>query len=405
MFGRIASATLVTVVAASALPAGYYSGIEEREEMRPAATDYENIFKKRLDHLRAIPAQKVEYDPPLRQRYVMLEALAREAPGRGGMPKLDTLEQQLIFSSVLIRRGRARDAALALEAVVLPEHENHFMVLSHYASALFLSGERPLEKRSVRYMKKALEKWPKIKLDDSGVEFADLTDEQKKLLKSFGWDLYDIKNYREYETYFERLILSRVKEKDLLLEKKPTPESVDPIFVDSKGQPIRFVNDKGEFEAGAIAKSAKEQMPHMKAVDVVEQLLIWMPNDTRLFWLLGEVFNASAMERPTQKAKNQAVANAYSVFDSLYKLMADPLGPQIPKYGFEEIKLRREALATYLRQHQESFDLPLPDETKPESPWWRIGVGFAAGMALGMFALWQIQEIRRRRATRAGMKA
>ena len=48
--------------------------------------------------------------------------------------------------------------------------------------------------------------------------------------------------------------------------------------------------------------------------------------------------------------------------------------------------------------------LPKDDDTPPGTPfdWWRtLGVGFFTGLVVGMFAVWQLQEMRRRRQARA----
>jgi hypothetical protein len=56
-------------------------------------------------------------------------------------------------------------------------------------------------------------------------------------------------------------------------------------------EPLRFVGDSGKFEVGKIAAAEKAKLPP-NAILIVQQLLIWMPDDQRLFWLLGELLNA-----------------------------------------------------------------------------------------------------------------
>ena len=120
--------------------------------------------------------------------------------------------------------------------------------------------------------------------------------------------------FRRCEERFERLVVHRVQEKKKI--QKPEDEEVDPIFLDAKDQPIRFLNEKGEYEAGRIADADFKLLPR-DAVEQVEQLLIWMPNDPRLLWLLAETLNASAMEHSKQQAKSLAVENALKVFNRL----------------------------------------------------------------------------------------
>src|SRR5262249_39564363 len=56
--------------------------------------------------------------------------------------------------------------------------------------------------------------------------------------------------------------------------------------------PVRFVNDKGEYQPGVIAASEKAKLPP-DAIATVQQLLLWVPTDTRLLWLLGELYAAN----------------------------------------------------------------------------------------------------------------
>ena len=78
--------------------AGYYSSIDTRLELS-WSRDFEKVFGGILDDLRAIPVPKPERDPIIRKRYVLIETLSRD-----GALKLDTLEQKLNYSTVLIRR-------------------------------------------------------------------------------------------------------------------------------------------------------------------------------------------------------------------------------------------------------------------------------------------------------------
>src|ERR1035438_1357325 len=196
-------------------------------------------------------------------------------------------------------------------------------------------------------MRKALENWPKT--------WGEGNAEQKQFLESLGWEETAFERYRQYETLFKRLIDNRLKEKKQLDPKNPAAERVDPIFLDAKGEPIRFVNEKGLFEPGRIAAADKEQMPR-DAVEAVEQLLLWMPADNRLLWLLGEVFNASAMESRDQKGKNHAIMSAFTIFQK----MTNPLAPT--NYGFKEINSRYEALGKYVDAMPPEVIVNLPDE-------------------------------------------
>src|SRR5579862_8797628 len=78
--------------------AGIYTTIDTPEETR-WARDYDRVFRFVLADLKSIGAAKPERDPPIRRRYVLMEALAHD-----GIAPLKTLEQKLNYSAVLIRR-------------------------------------------------------------------------------------------------------------------------------------------------------------------------------------------------------------------------------------------------------------------------------------------------------------
>jgi hypothetical protein len=355
--------------------------------------DYFNVFRNVMDNLSTISSEKPATNPPIRRRYLFIEILARD-----GTLKLDTLEQKLDYSTVLIRRGRALEAARFLD-VVTGENKNaeNFLLASQHATAYFLSADRGLERESGRLMKKALEKWPQ--------SWEGLSEDQKELLKSFGiLHAIDFDHYRKCEVLFQRLMENRLKEKSRQEKKETVEETVDPIFRDAKGDPIRFLNEKGEYEAGRIANADKEQMPR-EAVEYVQQLLLWMPGDDRLLWLLAETFNASAMEQTNPKEKNMAVWNAHKIFERLTNLKT-PV-----KYGLKEIRKRSAVLEAHVNANPIDIAPPPP----PEDPndvkmtsrewWWRQTVVLIVGLAVGMFVIWQIQETRRRRQARAAAKS
>lgn len=79
--------------------------------------------------------------------------------------------------------------------------------------------------------------------------------------------------------------------------RRPNPETEDPapLFpLPAPGKPavpVRFVNDAGAYEPGALAAAERAKLPP-DAVAVVQQLLLWFPSDVRLYWLLAELYAA-----------------------------------------------------------------------------------------------------------------
>ncbi|MBA4188668.1 MAG: hypothetical protein C0467_11775 [Planctomycetaceae bacterium] len=78
-------------------------------------------------------------------------------------------------------------------------------------------------------------------------------------------------------------------------EKADEIEDVLPLFplagATGLTAPVRFVNDAGVYQPGTIAASEKAKLP-LDAIAVVQQLLLWFPGETRLYWLLAELYAA-----------------------------------------------------------------------------------------------------------------
>jgi hypothetical protein len=80
------------------------------------------------------------------------------------------------------------------------------------------------------------------------------------------------------------------------LDRANETEDVLPLFPLPTGPgdtaaPVRFVNDTGGYEPGRLAPAERAKLP-ADAVAVVQQLLLWFPGETRLYWLLAELYAA-----------------------------------------------------------------------------------------------------------------
>ncbi len=126
-------------------------------------------------------------------------------------------------------------------------------------------------------------------------------EQQKELIRNFPKTLFRytpeelawLKRFEEQ--YHLPFLFSRSRQpKSTGLE---ATEDVDPIFPyvkppKSNTEPVRFVGESGQYEAGRIADHEKAKLPP-DALAIVQQLLIWYPKDDRLLWLLGELYNAN----------------------------------------------------------------------------------------------------------------
>jgi hypothetical protein len=196
----------------------------------------------------------------------------------------------------------------------------------------------------------------------------------------------------------------RLKEERLAKKNKALPETVDPIFVDedSKEFPrpaVKFLNEKGEFEVGRIAKAEKAKLPK-DAIEIVEQLLLWMPTDQRLMWLLGEVSNASIMDCTKENERNRMLRSTYKIFQTVTPLENPPSFAPMAKIRLDALT----PIVEKLKDENVIDESQVPKDREPNGTtawpldWWRtVIVGFITGLAVGMFSIWQLQEIRRRR--------
>lgn len=140
---------------------------------------------------------------------------------------------------------------------------------------------------------------------------------------------------------------------------------VDALF------PIRFVGPSGEYEAGKLADAERAKLAP-DAIALVQQLLLWFPEDTRLLWLLGELYNAEG-----------DIRTAEQVFD-------DCVGPR---------NFQSEALREHRRIVKDAVAAipppPAPESFLPDANtlWLVGGVG---GALIAIFVVLQSRELYRR---------
>jgi hypothetical protein len=143
---------------------------------------------------------------------------------------------------------------------------------------------------------------------------------------------------------------------------------VDELF------PVKFVGPGGQFEPGTIADAERAKLP-ADATAVVQQLLLWTPADTRLYWLLGELYNAKG-----------DLAAADSIFEQcVWSRRYD--NPALREHR----RLVKEALAA-----QAPPPSPPAEDWKPTSRQ-LVLVGGVSGAVLLTLAYFQLRQLFRRR--------
>ena len=90
----------------------------------------------------------------------------------------------------------------------------------------------------------------------------------------------------------------------------PETEDVPPLFPlverNKPHAPVKFVNDRGEYEPGVIAAAEKAKLPP-DAIAVVQQMVLWFPGDTGLYWLLAELYAAEGQLDEARVILNECV--------------------------------------------------------------------------------------------------
>jgi hypothetical protein len=177
--------------------------------------------------------------------------------------------------------------------------------------------------------------------------------------------------YRWAEKY--NLELMRLREREKALNPWPDPGSA--VAPDALFPRVRFTGPTGKYEVGSIALDQWNELPR-DAESLVVQLMIWQPQDPRLFWLYGELLNARG-----------EVKGAYEVLNTIAR----------SGNGWPELGQHRRALLE--AQKPETVAIP-PAPAPPEYPtmpdWRALTIGFLVGVVVAVLSVFQLREWRRR---------
>lgn len=227
-------------------------------------------FKALRDDRRAPLAGKEGND--LKKQY---QRKAAELQGKQFGGPLGT-EDKINLSAYLIGLGKYEEAARLLEPDARRAQPSDFMLLANLATAYFLAGQ--LE-RAADYQGLLVSNWPS--------QAPGYTPEQLRWLRSVEMSLY-------------RLMLLRRKE----IADRTQINHPDDIF---KAQ---FVGKDGKYLPGKLPD--EQQLP-ADALATTQQLILWLPFDNRLYWLLGEVLNAQGQQRDTLGVFDELIWSGYNV--------------------------------------------------------------------------------------------
>jgi len=176
----------------------------------------------------------------------------------------------------LIRLIRADEALNILQPLARDPRRGGFLAYAHLAAAHASRGEwrEAFEQQQMA-----------VRYSEFPTAFAKLTKPQLTWLKRVEREYYlpFLANRAEEARVRRPASLRLTEDLDALFPAAVPPKKIS--------DPVRFVSDDGTYVAGKISAAERKKLPP-DAIAIVQQLLLWHPKDARLFWLLGELYNA-----------------------------------------------------------------------------------------------------------------
>ncbi len=273
------------MLAAPALQAGIYSAAEPsgmragpggRLVELPYVPAFKSFLEERLNA--ANPATPDQVNGVNTFRGLLKQRVEVPPVGRLAVP------QQVARAVDLIRVGRAADAVNLLEARTR-DRDPDFVAVVTLAHAYAAKGD-----------------WGEaVRCHSLAVFDAQPPSQLPGVLPEL------TKRYVEIEkTYYPRWLHLRESEsgqREGLSEQEVLP-LFGPTTQNPSQTPVKWVNDAGQYEPGKFAAGERAKLPP-DAVAVVQQLLLWSPDDTRLLWLLAELYSADGQLREADQVFDQ----------------------------------------------------------------------------------------------------
>jgi hypothetical protein len=275
------------------------------------------------------------------------------------------------FTADLIRLNKPDEALNILQPIARDPRRGGFLAYAHLARAHAGRNEwreaYEQQQMAVRY-------------SEFPTEFGRLTKPQLAWLK------------RVEREYYLPFLAHRAEEaqrgrRDHLREDVDAlfPAAIPPKKVDD---PVHFVGEDGAYMAGAIADRERKKLPK-DAIAIVQQLLLWHPKDARLYWLLGELYNAEGDVETAAKLLDACTFN---------------MGYSNPMVIEHRRALQSAADAMAVARAEQTARMKKADEDEAERQaqserdykkrfWWIVAMGVALGVLL---VYYQFREVIRR---------
>lgn len=271
------------------------------------------------------------------------------------------------FTADLIRLNRVDEALNILQPIARDPRRGGFLANAHLARAHAGRGE---------WRDAAEQQQMAVRYSDFPTSFAKLSKSQLAWLKRVERDFYlPFLTHRAEEARRGRATDAR--------------EDVDSLFPQGvKTTPVHFVGEDGNYAAGQLADSERKKLPP-DAIAIVQQLLLWHPKDARLYWLLGELYNAEG-----------DIDSAAKLLDACSFVMgySNPTvieHRRILKAVAESAATAKAEESARLRQEQadEQARVQLAEREYQKRFWWIMACGVGIGLLL---VYYQFREVVRR---------
>ena len=171
------------------------------------------------------------------------------------------------------------------------------------------------------------------------------------------------------------------------------PEDVDPLFPSvppprRPTDPVRFEEANGEYRPGSMPEAERKKLPP-DALAIVQQLVLWHPQDARLYWLLGELYNAEGDVEAAAKIMDECtfVMGYRSPVLRRHKLILQEAAATQAQARAEEAEKARAAAAA---EEQAARDA---ERDYQKRRWWIIACAVGLGVLL---VYYQVREVVRR---------
>jgi len=267
---------------------------------------------------------------PLRER---IEELVKRLAPKG---RTLTVQESINLSACYLLLQKPNDAIVVLENVKGQERGN-FMVLANQATAYHALGEFT---RALDFQQQLVHprSWPR--------RYEGFTTEQLR------W-------YQRAEEAYRDLLRSRGQE----AARRVREVRLDPLF-----PKVQALGSEENYKANQIDPEIAKELPP-DALELVKQLLLWLPHDQRLLWMYAELMNARGQAEVTAQTLNQLVDSGFSS---------------------NAVKAHRTVLL------EATKPLP-PDEPPPWAPEWRsVLIGLGSGVLVGVLLVLQLRVLFRR---------